>query len=289
MKDGELTIDSDGMRGQFTSYYFRPPDSEASRTVITAEVKVLSNRGRAATVSVPFGGKLRLFSDRVELAHDASVRVPVEPGVFHAYRIERDGGKMRLSVDGKEALALLQADTRIAPQAWTPHHLSPYAMEFGNEGAEDTEAALEWAPGFAHPPVPEISGPARSPPPLYLKNITPAVTGSSVWRRFEVRYEDPRTGVRTASWNGATDGFPDQYQLDRILEIDATIYGADQGYSGWTELEDGRVLVLNYTDDTARWNRDSTGPQFGVSWIRGTFVQPEDLRFPPARPAEGGR
>jgi hypothetical protein len=68
--------------------------------------------------------------------------------------------------------------------------------------------------------------------------------------------------------------------LDRMLEVEGTISGRDQGYSGWIQLEDGRLLVLNYTDDTARTNC-AEDPGFGVPWIRGTYIRPGDL--PPMR------
>ena len=32
-----------------------------------------------------------------------------------------------------------------------------------------------------------------------------------------------------ASWSAAEDGFPDQYQLDHILEVEATMLGHEQG------------------------------------------------------------
>jgi hypothetical protein len=91
-----------------------------------------------------------------------------------------------------------------------------------------------------------------------------------------VRYDDPKYGQRSMSWHAARDGFPDQYQLDRLLETDATVSGCDQGYSGWCEFSDGRIFVVNYTDDTARWNCDASFSPLGVAWIRGTYVLPTD-------------
>ena len=61
LKNGAFHIDNDGRLGQFTKYVFRVPDSDQSRIEVTAELKVLSNRGRAATLSVPFVGKLRFL------------------------------------------------------------------------------------------------------------------------------------------------------------------------------------------------------------------------------------
>ena len=83
--------------------------------------------------------------------------------------------------------------------------------------------------------------------------------------------EHPRVAAR--------DGFPDQYQLDHILEVEASANGHDQGYSGWVELEDGSLFVVHYTDDTAA--ACTPNPHhLGVPWIRGTIVRPED--WPPA-------
>ena len=106
------------------------------------------------------------------------------------------------------------------------------------------------------------------------------MTGYSVWRRASVVLDDPQGGKYTATWRAGSDGFPDQYQLDHIIEVDASIVGNDQGYSGWVELEDGRVFVVNYTDDTAPMIKQLPNhpwPLLGVPWIRGTFLLPADL------------
>ncbi len=63
LKDGTMHIDNDGMRGQFTQYFLRQPDSTDTVIDVTVEVKVVQNSGRAATLSVPFVGKFRLFFD----------------------------------------------------------------------------------------------------------------------------------------------------------------------------------------------------------------------------------
>jgi hypothetical protein len=106
--------------------------------------------------------------------------------------------------------------------------------------------------------------------------VTPQVTGYSVWKRVDVRLEDPKTGVREQSWVAQRDGFPDQYQLDRVLEVEGSI-GGDQGYSGWTQLTDGRIFVVNYTDDTAPACLSTPKWPTGLPWIRGTYVLPSDL------------
>jgi hypothetical protein len=272
-KDG-LYIDSDGRCGQFTSYRFRPPDSDQSRIEVTAELKVFSNAGQAATLSVPFVGKFRFFPDKVRILNESSAEVAVTVGDFHTYRIISEGPKLTMYVDGKEVFAADNLPRRIVPQAWSVQKLSPYALEFGNEFADEA-VAFDWVPGDIREQTQQPQTSDKAPATATLKTITPAVTGCSVWRRFEARLDDPRTGSHAVAWSANRGEFPDQYQLDRVVEIDGTIAGWDQGYSGWIQLGDGRILIVNYTDDTARWNRYY--PNGGTSWIRGTFVTSAEL------------
>lgn len=71
--------------------------------------------------------------------------------------------------------------------------------------------------------------------------------------KFEATTDDPHENIgrRVVSWKADDERFPDQYQLDHIVEVEASANGYEQGYSGWVQLEDGRVFVVNYTDDTA--------------------------------------
>ena len=91
----------------------------------------------------------------------------------------------------------------------------------------------------------------RVSPTVYPRQITSEVDGQSLWRRIDVTLDDPATGRKSYSWCSSHGTFPDQYCLDRTFVIEATITGYDQGYSGWTELTDGGVFFVNYTDDTA--------------------------------------
>ena len=257
LKNSELHIDSDGALGQFTKYVLRPPDGPDSKVEVIVELKVVSNAGRAATLSVPFVGKLRFFPDRVELAHHPSTRVAVKPDEFHTYRVVSALGTMSLFVDGEKSLVVDDLPRKTAPLAWSALKLSPYALSFGNEESSDDAA--------------------NAPKSVFLKNIPPEVTGYSIWRRLSVKTERLSEGIREVHWNAKGNVFPDQYQLDHLSEIQGTISGTDQGYSGWVELQDGRIFVVNYTDDTARWNCDASGPELGVSWIRGTYILPSDL------------
>jgi hypothetical protein len=265
LRDGALHIDNDGPRGQFTQYLLRPPDSPASTVELTAEVQVVANRGRAATLSVPGVGRLRLFPDHIEMGHDPSLSVSVTPGVFHTYRVVSDNGRMELYVDGALALDTDRVDNRTQFSAgWHPDKSSLYALAFGNE----SEPVFEKG-GFL------VSHNVLAP------DIPAAVTGYSLWRRVEAVLDDPRTGRRVTAWSAASGDFPDQYQLDHAIVIEASALGWDQGYADLAQLPDGRIFVVNYTDDTAPaaeagfWTGLTGVP--GLPWIRGTYVLPSDL------------
>ena len=106
------------------------------------------------------------------------------------------------------------------------------------------------------------------------------MSGCSIWRSVHEILDDPATGRQECRWSAETDGFPDQYQLDHIIEVGATVVGGDQGYSGWVQFDDHRIFVVNYTDDAApmvRWDPYIGGGLLGIPFIRGTFLQPSDL------------
>jgi hypothetical protein len=261
LNDGALHIDNDGRSGQFTMYSLRPPDRPESPVEVAVRVKVEANSGHAATLSIPYVGRVRLFPDRVELAHDPSVVVKLKSGGFHTYRVVSRDGRMKLFIDGGLEVDTGNIDNRSSRLPWTPVRASIHAFAFGNE---DPRASV---------------GPA-----IYPSQITPQVSGHSIWTSVEAVVDESGTCRRVttsrrpwgkdAYWS-PRNGFPDQYQLNNIIEVDASVFGTDQGYSGWVELEDGRIFVASYTDDAS--GPDVSGLFHGVSWIRGTYLDPCDL------------
>ena len=264
LKDSALHIDNDGVSGQSTTYLLRQPDSTDTKIDLTVEVQVLANQGRAATVSMPFVGKFRIYSDHVELAHAPKMRTESTPGKFHTFRFIRDGSTAQLYVDGQLKITTDQVDTGTWKERWTPTVTSLHQLAFGSEVSIAQEvtagASANWPGMFL-------------PSQIYSEEIT----GYSIWRSFTLTMDDPHTGRYTSSWSAASGEFPDQYQLDHMIEVEASVAGADQGYSAWVELDDGKIFVAAYTDDgaPALW-----GSNMGISWMRGTFLESGDL---PAR------
>ena len=259
LKDGALHIDNDGIRGQYTTYFMRQPDTKESTIDVTVEVKVVRNDGRAATLSVPYVGKIRLFPDYLELAHAPSVKAATIPGQFNTCRVVREGGTAAIFVNGNLVLETEEVGATTRTEGWTPAKPSAYGLAFGNEVENVAPNDLTI---------------------VYPQDVTAKVTGYSIWRCAEVILDDPVTGRRiVSSWSADRDGFPDQYQLDNIIEVEASVAGLEQGYSGWVQLDDGRIFVVNYTDDTAAASRPNPY-HLGVPWIRGTFLSPSELPAP---------
>lgn len=267
LKNDALHIDNDGRLGQFTQYFFRPPGEKFTEFDITCEVKVVENRGRAATISIPFAGVLRLFPDRAELQTTEEAKhppIPISSGEFHTYRVRIKNQELQLLVDGDVKLTTDRLNQEVVVEAWSPSRASVFGLAFGNERSKN------WGNHDR----------AVVHPDLWEPNISPEATGHSQWRRFEAVITEPNQPPRKIAWSAANDGFPDQYQLDHIVEIDASVSGHDQGYSGWTRLPDGRLFFVNYTDDTAPLVKPGEGggnARMGISWIRGTFVNPDEL------------
>jgi hypothetical protein len=256
LRDGGLHIDNDGVRGQFTKYFWPSLESPESTVDLSFEVKVLANSGRAASVVVPFAGVLRLFPDHVVMAHDPALRADIKRGEFHSYRIESRKGRMKLSIDGQ---FVWETDKGLASlekiSSWLPVVIPRHSLGFGNEVTDSTN----W---------------------FYVKptDLVSEVSGHSIWRSFEATTDDPHENIgrRVVSWEAGNERFPDQYQLDHLVEVEASANGYEQGYSGWVQLEDGLVFVVNYTDDTAPV-AEGHGGGYGIPWIRGTFLSRDDL------------
>ena len=58
------------------------------------------------------------------------------------------------------------------------------------------------------------------------------------------------------NWQAALGRYPDQYQIDHMLEVRANppVPGKrpDNGYSSWVELPDGSIYMVDYTNEGDR-------------------------------------
>ncbi len=80
-----------------------------------------------------------------------------------------------------------------------------------------------------------------------------------VWfQEVSYRVKNDTEPAHAWSWKATDSKYPDQYQIDHMLELRANPPGEglrpDNGYSSWLELEDGSIYMTDYT------NRDDPPP-----------------------------
>ena len=97
--------------------------------------------------------------------------------------------------------------------------------------------------------------------------------GRSFWQRVSYRVFNPTEPQFTWQWQGSSGRWPDQYQRDRLIQIHANPVAPkrnpDHGYTSWLTLNDGRILLVDYTN---------YGDAPGKSHLVGVYLTPDDLR-----------
>lgn len=88
----------------------------------------------------------------------------------------------------------------------------------------------------------------------------------SHWRSIRARVDN--TDDYSIDWHWATnDGFPDQFRRNREVLLDRS---SDSGYSAWTQLPDGQVVILDYTNESLAGASSPEGPQTFLRAYRTT-------------------
>jgi hypothetical protein len=76
----------------------------------------------------------------------------------------------------------------------------------------------------------------------------------------------------TWAWTAKSGRFPDQYQIDRMLEINPNPPAAgkrpDNGYSSWLQLPDGQIYLVDYTN---RGDERPSGHLYAARFSLGDF------------------
>lgn len=99
--------------------------------------------------------------------------------------------------------------------------------------------------------------------------------GVSHWRAVSAKVvNDERDYSIDWSWSPES-GYPDQFRRDRTVVLDIA-YAGDCGYSSWTQLPDGKIVILDYTNggslESYSWGGDGDPP-----FIRAYHVTEADL------------
>jgi hypothetical protein len=98
----------------------------------------------------------------------------------------------------------------------------------------------------------------------------------SHWRALSAKVTNAIDYSIDWSWKPA-QGYPDQFRRDREVVLDHA-YFADCGYSSWTQLPDGNIVILDYTTggdiDGFSWTNSGSGKG---PFIRSYVVTENDL------------
>lgn len=91
----------------------------------------------------------------------------------------------------------------------------------------------------------------------------------SHWRSISVKVENRDDHAIDWNWTPA-EGYPDQFRRDRVVTLDIS---SDSGYSSWTQLPDGRIVIVDYTNADLRGFGSGGPPVF----VRAYLVTESDL------------
>lgn len=72
--------------------------------------------------------------------------------------------------------------------------------------------------------------------------------GRTLWRSAAIEVKNPRLPGYAWSWSAASGLFPDHEEREHqhVLWLESSGQIFDHGYTGWTRLADGALLVINY-------------------------------------------
>jgi hypothetical protein len=201
---------------EFTLY---PVEDDDSAVEFEAELAVKEAAANGCLIGA--GCWVRFLPNRVEIANRPEDGFAIDATKFHKYRIENRGGRVRVFADGKRMLDVPLKGV------FTRH------VRFGNRSGGAAVAAAN--------PLDRGRAPLRGT--QYRDNAS-----HSLWRSVAVKVANRRDHSIEWKWT-PRDGYPDQFYRDRVirLERNASFAHGDSGYSNWTQLPDGNVVVVDYS------------------------------------------
>ena len=95
--------------------------------------------------------------------------------------------------------------------------------------------------------------------------------GESWWRSVSYSVKNPTLDDFEWSWRAADGLWPDDYQRRRMIQIHGNHpdqkHNPDHGYSSWLMLDDGRIMLVDYTN---------CGDEPGKSHLVGVYLDRDD-------------
>lgn len=93
--------------------------------------------------------------------------------------------------------------------------------------------------------------------------------GVSHWRSVSARINNAVAPSVDWSWS-ATDGYPDPFRRERVVLLDRS---PDTGYGGWAQLDDGSIVIVDYTNESL----ETASFQGGRQTILRAYLTDEDF------------
>lgn len=241
LKDGALTIDAKEGREAGAIFALYPAQAPDSRVEIEAELRVTRADQNGCAISA--GCFVRFTPNRVELADRPADGFAIDATKFYKYKIVRENETIKIYADG--TLKLEKPTEKLEIRL----------VHFGNRLVTGWFGALESPRGLENEPPPK---------PRVLNNA-----GLSHWKSMRVKVENKKDHSIDWKWNAA-QGYPDQFRRDRIVRLDrnASFSPGNSGYSGWTQMKDGTIVVCDYT---------SGDPAAGVPFARAYVTTEKEL------------
>lgn len=241
LENGAMTIDTQEGRKTGVIFALYPAQAPESRVEIEAELRIEKADRNGCTISA--GCFVRFLSGRVELADKPTDGFDVDATKFHKYRIVREKGTIKIFVDGE-----LKLDK-------PTDNLETRLVHFGNRLVSGWTGSHDAPRGLGNEPTPK---------PKVLSNAS-----LTHWKSMRVKVDNVKDHSIDWSWN-ASQGFPDQFRRDRIVRLDrnASFSGGNSGYSGWTQMQDGTIVIADYTCGV---------PSSGVPFVRAYVTTEKEL------------
>lgn len=99
----------------------------------------------------------------------------------------------------------------------------------------------------------------------------------TAWRAVSAKVSNAQDTSIDWHWT-PSNGYPDQFRRDRTVLLDHAFPPSDCGYSSWTQLPDGKIVIVDYTNASNLAKLPSeTNEDHRAQFIRAYVVNESDL------------
>lgn len=232
IKNGAMEIRTGEGTTSAVEFNLYPVEDDDSAVEIEAELAVMEADKNGCLMSA--GCWVRFEPNRISFADRDAEGFTIDATKFHRYRLVNRDKKISIYVDGQ---LKLQTST---------DGIHTRLVRFGNHTGARSPGLVATAPADRirddNPNRAKPLGGAR-----YRLN-----SSHSLWRSVSAKVMNRRDHSIDWKWN-ARQGFPDQFRRDRmvVVERNASFSAGNSGYSDWTQMPDGKIVIIDYTETDA--------------------------------------